>query len=388
MVPETVEPVAEVENDKKTFCDKYLQERIEKMDGLTTVTNENFSEKWDYVSGKLIESKKKKLIRKVVIGVGNIIFLAYFILIAFGAMYRVDYAPWIAYLNKTPVLPAMWKSVESLFLHPELHWAAQTLIYIVPAYVITVPVCLLLAVLIWNVYRPNLQVVKTEDISVNSKELYKMSIGANACIGKQPVGTSFLCNVIFVFTFALLASGFLVEIITVGNEEAILLITQVFFVNQNIRVGLALLLVCAYSLVNLILGHMLKPMYVTKFDASVVEAAETFYHECNPNLKAQAEAEDAILAQAKEIQKRRQEEKEELENAYRPKPNPTWGKIKLGLKIVSILACIGMGIWFYNKVDFGQYLDFSQVDFNVSGYLDDSESVEDTEETETTEVTE
>lgn len=66
----------------------------------------------------------------------------------------------------------------------------------------------------------------------------------------------------------------------------------------------------------------------------MVDPAENYYHEENPELKALLEEEDEILARAKEINERRRLEKEEFESGYKPKLNPVT-KI---LKWVSRLA--------------------------------------------------
>lgn len=353
------------------------------------VNQENFQEKWEYVNKKLAEMKQKRIIRRVVTLVGNAIFFLYIVLVTFGAMTRISEASWLAFINKCPVLPGVWKAVEHFFLHPELHWAKQVAIYILPSYVITVLLCLLIFILLRNLYKPVSNVQMTGEDAVDSKELYKMAKGVDACVVTQPIATSFACNLVYTLGLLFVFSMYVMGLVASNDVEALGKVMVLLSVFNPALISIPFL--CAYSLVNLILGYMLKPMYSMRFESGLVDAAEKYYRECNPDLQTIYEEEEKILAQAKEIREKRKQEQDELENTYKIKPNPIIKKIKLGLRIAVVVGFIGFIIWFVNtdKVkEITKYLDFSKVDFNISDYLDSTEGTEGTEVTEVPEGSE
>ena len=132
------------------------------------------------------------------------------------------------------------------------------------------------------------------------------------------------------------------------DKETILFLTA-FIGMKVIEIQVyGLLILFAYSIINLAMGHVLKLMYSMKFDDAYVESAEKYYMECNPNIKEEVEEEDRILAKAKEIREKRVKESDRLYALYKVKPNPIIQKIKLGIRVLLVLATIGTIIWFVN----------------------------------------
>ncbi len=330
------------------------------------ITQESFKENWDFVNEKLELIEKRKVIRKAVTAVGNVIFLFYFALITFGLLSEWQNADFQAHLNATPVFADMWKLVEPILHQPSQNWLVQALIYILPVYLLVAVVCAAVYGLLWFLYKPKTKHMMSEKMTEDAAELYKMARIAKIRASNPLPATSFACNVIFIFGLMIYLTVFLMKLIGSGDMEFMdqfmiwyySATISPYFSNALFVLIIPLAFLCSYTMLNSIMGYMLMPMYMTKLPENMVEETEKFYYECNPEIKVRIEEEERVLAQANEIQKRRREEKQAFEEELRWK-NPIWKKIKAGCIIAIVIGIVILFAWLNSKIDMGSIMDTS-----------------------------
>ncbi|MBQ8519271.1 MAG: hypothetical protein IJ455_06705 [Agathobacter sp.] len=322
------------------------------------ITNDNFKEKWDFVNHKLDLIAKRKVIRKAVSFVGNIVFLLYYSLIAFGLLHELKDDKFLAYLDKAPVFADVWNAVEPVLHHPKMHWAVQALIYILPVYVLVAIASGIVFALLWFLYQPKSKYSMTENIAEDSATLYKMARIAKIRAANPIPATSFACNVIFIFGIMVYLTGFIMELIAVNDMEKLMELMMLYysntispyFSNSLFVLLVPLIFLGTYTILNSLMGYMLMPLYMTKVPEELEAETEQFYHECNPEVKERFEAEEKVLAQAKEINERRREEKKAFQDELHWK-NPIWKKVKIGCTIAVVIAMMALIGWVGSKVD-------------------------------------
>lgn len=354
----------------------------------TVITKENFNEKWEYVNNTLELIAKRKIIRKAVTFVGNVIFMFYLVVLAFGVLYQYENASFQAYLDATPFFANAWKWMSSILTLSEVHWIVQLVLYLLPGYVLVAFVCGIVFALIWFLYKPKSKHVLAENLSENAAELYKMTRFARIRTERFSPATSFACNVLFIFGIMVFLTGYVIQLMETSNEVAMAELMMLvygttispYFSNMLFITMGGIIFMSTYTLFNSVMGYMLMPMYVTKFPEEMVTETENFYHECNPEVKARFEEEEKILAQANEIQKRRREEKKAFEDELRWK-NPIWKKVKAGCIIAIVIGLVLLFGWLSSKVDMDSIMD------TVDSYRENGE-VLDTEGTEAPEGSE
>lgn len=279
---------------------------------ISPITEENFRENWEYVSKKLITAKKKRILEKLIKIVGNLSFLFYFFVITFGALQGLQNESLTQYLNETPVLAGVWKSVGTLLISPDMHWGMKLLSYVISLYVLTIGVCAITALLFWYIYRPKLQKEITEDVATDSKSLYKMAKAASLRAGNPTEARSVLCNVIYVVAVFLYVISYVVQSVTQGFEMTADVNLMDILLSYGKIAIVALLCVGSYGVWNLILGFLLKPMYLTWIPKKLVPDAESYYYEHNEADKILIVEEERVITLAKEIKAQRKKENEEL----------------------------------------------------------------------------
>ena len=328
------------------------------------VTQENFRENWDFVNETLELIAKRKVIRKAVTAVGNVVFLLYFMLITYGLLDGWKNTDFQAYLADTPVFADVWNFAEPILHHPSQHWAVQALIYILPVYVLVAVSCAIVFGLLWFLYKPTTKYNMTESMAEDAAELYKMARIAEIRASNPLPATSFACNVIFVFGTMGYITGFLMELLGSAKMETMNQLLEwyasatisPYFSNSLFVLIIPLAFLGLYTVLNSIMGYMLMPTYMTKVPEDMVAETEKFYHECNPDVKARMEEEERVIAQANEIQKRRREEKQAFEEELRWK-NPIWKKVKAGCIIAIVIGIVMLFGWLNSKIDMDSMMD-------------------------------
>lgn len=88
--------------------------------------------------------------------------------------YKIVYPSFWNYLASLKGFYGLFSIVMPLVNHPNLPWFLQIVIYLIPAYVISLLGCGLVALILWFVLPSNAKRVATGDNAKDSKELVKM----------------------------------------------------------------------------------------------------------------------------------------------------------------------------------------------------------------------
>lgn len=355
------------------------------------ITDENFSQAWDYANNKLVEIKKKKLIRKILVLVANTILFLCALAFVLNLIIRIPSTTIEALFDTLGPLKTLGTSVNPLIYHPDLHMAVQIIIYLafllIPAFLVSAIISLVVSF----AYQPAKPNTETGDKAIDSKTLVDTLFEAQIR-GKKVEGI-FSLGFSGLFLIALLAIVTYLYIFVMNNSElltsdaALALALQALASNPilltalpSLMQGLPVIFIAIFGLyaaLNEILSSLLKPFYKTEIAPELQNDAKNYYYECNPAIKEAYEEEERILERAIEIKlKRRQEEADLI--AKINYQNPIYKYIKIGIiTLVLIIALVIAG----NKM---KSLDMEKF-FHELGF----ESVEEnTESTETrTEVT-
>ncbi len=279
------------------------------------ITEENFDANWTYVNAKIAEAKRKKIVEILVKILGNLTFLFCSVVVSYGVLHTVESKDFVAYLKATPVLADIWQNVEGMIYQPQFPLVGQIVMYILPSFVVTALVCGVLLLLAWLIYRPKPLAQRSEDMAVDSKELYHLSRIAVIRAGKPKEATSAICMVIYmvaivVYVLAYLAISGLTKVEPEVSSEVVE-VTDVFSEQTSIVV-MMLILMGVYLVASVIAGFMMKLFYFTFIPKNMVADAESYYYEHNELDKIRAVDEERILALAREIKAQRHKEDEEL----------------------------------------------------------------------------
>jgi len=332
-----------------------------------SITDENFSEAWNYVNEKLAEVKKKKIIRMVLAVVSNIVFLMCISLMTYGALHRIKVPSFLEYLDSLKVFHSMWNIIRPLVDYPELNMLIQIVIYLLGAYVITLLVCGSVFAGIWYLYNPPIRTTDAEDLSKDSKELFMMSKELKFRSRKVERISSGSCSIIYTAEILLIIGMYVKTLVESSDFESIEIILKwvmgnvpATMLNSSIIMNLPLPLLTAmvafYIMMYSGLSKILKLFYTTKVSESIYAEVERYYYECNIEVKKEFEEEESILARAKEIEAKRREEQKAFEDEMK-KVNPIYKKIKIGFVVVTLLCVIGLIGWFTSKVDIKSILE-------------------------------
>ena len=153
------------------YFTKDYKEKTMKHEIPSPITDENFSTAWNYTNNKLIEIKKKKLIRKILVLVENIIFLACVTILLLSLLTRLSSTTITAYLDTLGPLKTCVSLVNPMITHPDLHIILQILIYLIFLFAPAALACGIVTLIIWFTYRPAQPNAETGDKAVDSKTL-------------------------------------------------------------------------------------------------------------------------------------------------------------------------------------------------------------------------
>ena len=325
------------------------------------ITDENFNEAWDYVNGKLVEIQKKKAIRKVLAFFGNILFFICICVMSYGALYHIIYPSFWSYLASLKGFYGLWSIVMPLVNHPNLPWFVQVVIYLIPAFVISILGCGLVALILWFVLPSNAKRVATGDKAKDSKELVRMVKEVDIRSKKVESIDSMLGMLGYMVFVIAIVVGYISFIIQNEDYEVVKLVIGWFMEAQAIlpnlfqilpnMIGFAILMLAVfYGLLNVLFSNLLKPIYKTNLPEEIIYDTENYYYECNPEEKARIQEEEKILERAKEITLARKREKDELLAQINYK-NPIYKYIKMGITIVVMIIVLVIGTNYIKSID-------------------------------------
>ena len=357
----------------------------------TPITEENFLDAWNYVDGKLIELQKKKLIRKILATVANIVFFICMFVMTYGFLYRFEMPFLLKYLDSLEGLHSMWNLLKPLVDHPTLHIGMQILVYVISAYAITLLVSAIVFAIVWFAY-PSKARTSNEK---TSKELFSLAQELEIRSSKKVEGilSAFYCFLYIIALFLLLVfyiKGLLEADTTVIEMELEWImnnatpIMKMPGVLTNLPQTITILVMIFYIFISSILSKILTLLYTTRIHKNISMDVRKYYYESNEEEKAIFEEEERILARAEEIKAKRKQERDELLAKINYK-NPIYKYIKIGITVVLMIITIVFAGNYIKNSDLQKIL--SEMSF-ITESTEGSEAVEDTESTENTENTE
>lgn len=357
------------------------------------ITDENFSQAWDYANNKLVEIKKKKLIRKILVLVANSILFLCALLLVLNLIIRIPSSTIEALFDTLGPLKALAISINPLIYHPDLHILVQIIIYLAFLFIPAVLVSAIISLIVAFAYKPAIPNTETGDKAVDSKTLVDALFEAQIR-GKKVEG---IFSVVFtgLFLIATLALATYLYIFIMNNSEvlandaALALALQALAANPilaealpSLMQGLPVVFISIFGLyaaLNEILSSILKPFYKTEIAPELQNDAKNYYYECNPAVKEAYDEEERILERAIEIKLKRRQEEADLIAKINYK-NPVYKYVKIGIiTLVLIITLVITG----NKM---KSLDMEKF-FHELGFESVEENTESTETETGTEVT-
>lgn len=327
------------------------------------ITQENFNDVWEYGNNKLIEIKKKLIVEKIVYWVGNLLFLFMLLLVTYGALHQFKEPSFQEYLADSKVFAACWSVLKPIVYHPQMHWVAQFIINIIPAFVVSIAVSFGAYAAFMYFYKPAIKEM-SNNLEEDSLEFYRITKEIVFRKRKPSVAVSISCNIIYLVVLLLYITTYIVQLVGDKNSEAIAaLIVPIMenmgwlFQNQEFITFIGIIVISIYGVLNTLLGHILKLMYTVKLPESLAIDAESFFYECNPDEKARIEEEDRIISLANEIKDRRRKEKIEFEQGLDAKVKELIKKVKAGSIIAVVLVLVFFGAWLSANLDINHIME-------------------------------
>ena len=312
------------------------------------ITDENFNQAWDYANNKLIEIKKKKLIRKIIALVANVIFLFCACFVLFNIAFHLPLDGLDTFLSVLGPLGSIITFFEPILYHPELHIVIQILIYLTflfsPAFICSA----IITLIVWFTYPVAKPLLESEDKVENAKTLsdalFESRFREEKVGGISSLVSAGAFTLIFLFTPTIFLLFVSINPELLGGDTAALLIIQsISIVVQSFGAFIFFLFYGSYCALNEMLSKMLQPFYRTKIDPTVEKDAKNYYYESDPALKEEFEEEERILARAIEIKAKRRQEEADLIAKITYK-NPIYKYIKLGIvTLILIIAFVFVG---------------------------------------------
>ena len=316
------------------------------------ITDENFSQAWDYANRKLKELHRKKLIRKILVLVANTLFLISAISLVFGFLTTIPSTTIAHILSTLGPLKKLGEIVAPLIYRPDLKIAEQIAIYFGVLFLPAILASLIVFLVVWFFYHPTQKNQQTEDRAIDSKTL--VDILFELQVRKKKINA--ISSAVSAFIFTIVLYALTLAMLFYLGENPTQLSTDPFFINYveqaasspalmilfQVLVGnreaMMLVLLATYIGLNLILSSILTPLYQTKTNTTLNAEAKAYYYECNPAIKEAYEEEERILQKALEIKLKRKQEEEDL-LAKINYVNPVYKYIKIAI-IVTILIIV------------------------------------------------
>lgn len=338
------------------------------------ITAENFSEAWNYTNKKLVEIKKKGVIRDFLKVFTNITFLFSLTLLTYGVLMTFGNKFIIKFLDSFTILKTMWNM--TMLSQPNLHIGLKFAIYLGILIIPSLIVSTITTLIVWFSYKPNKKEM-TGNNEEDSRELLALAKELNLRCENQKGLFSFyglffyfieLICIVFLYGIYFLKENDIVLFKTFVDMAMIYLKPYLFMVVWMI-LGISLVICLLYMIINAIHNIFLKPFYKTKVLTNLKSALEVYFYECNPLEKENKDKETSILQESRMIDRKKQKDltEEELEiqkkaNEIREKRNaeredfskkiknrtPIYKIIKTMATITPITIMIFLTIYFFN----------------------------------------
>lgn len=287
------------------------------------ITEENFSDAWNYTSKKLTEVKRKKIVRDFLKLFANIALLCSLTLLTYGVLMNFGSESIIKFLDSLTILKNMWSIVSPILYEPSLHIGLKFAIYLGILIVPTAIVSGLVTLIVWIVYNPNTKKEESGNKEADSLTLYEMSKELSARADSQKGIFSSILIVAYIFEILYIGVLFVLFLLKENNiilHEVMFEMVISFFgaypmftqllLNALYMLGgiLFFVIITLFAVSNL----FLKPFYKTKVDAGLKSALENYYYICNPSMKEKKEQEEEILKASIKIERKYPNKKKEL----------------------------------------------------------------------------
>ena len=348
------------------------------------ITDESFHLVWDYANNKLIELKKKKLIRKIIVLVANTVFFISATAILLNILANLSSITITAFLDTLGPLKTLLDITAPIISHPSLHIIVQTIIYLAFLFVPAILASGIVMLIIWFAYPVAPPNTRTEDNAADAKTLMDALFEIQVR-GKKVEGIS---SIVFIglFVIELMALSLSLFIFAFNATEllmndsiftAILQLIATMPTLINATPAIFIILYGIYAGLNELLSSLLKPFYKTELAPTIQQDAKKYYYECNPSIKNEYEEEERILQRAIEIKaKRRQEEAELLEKINYQ--NPIYKYIKMGILTVVIIISLVIAGNKLKSLDIEKFLNELGIE-SLEGNTESTESETQTE---------
>ena len=342
------------------------------------ITDDNFSSVINYTNNKMTEIHQKKLIRKVIAPIYNIVFFAGASLVTYDLLLKIPNVYVTEYLFSLTFFKNLWTMLSPIIHHPEAHFAIQALIYF--SYLILIPfaVCGIVYAIIRILYKPAVKMEQSENLTTDSKNVFDFIREIKIRSKKTNDIDTISLAIVFALGLMALTTHFLLNAVQSPDQNFInqLLLFMAKLSSKGITYTSASLVFVFAWFIYIIISYwgsiLLKLFYNTKLDDDIEKATESYYFEKNANAKALFDEEEEILSKAAEIRIKRQKEEEEFLAKINYK-NPIFKYIKMGIILVLLIVSV---IYTGNKIkqiDIEKYLQLLTESTTESTELIDSE---------------
>lgn len=291
------------------------------------ITVVNFEEAWNYTNNKLLEIKKKRVIRDFLKVFANIAFFFSLTLLTYGVLMNFGSESIIKFLDSFTLLKNMWNMtmLNQANLHIGLKFVIYLGILIVPSLIVSG----ITTLIVWFSYKPNKKEM-TGNNEEDSKILYEMAKELSLRADSQK--EIFSVVLIIAYIFELLYTGvlfgfFLLKENNIALHETMLKMAlsyidsrpnlKIYLIEsiRNYTIICLLIIFVIFVVLYLISDLFLKVFYKTKIDTNLKSASEDFYYTSNPSARENKDKEEAILEEARKLKSKKQKEltTEELE---------------------------------------------------------------------------
>ena len=238
------------------------------------ITDANFQEAWDYGCRKSREAKKKRVLRRVMVPVSQVLFFLCFLVVTYGVAY--DGFPQLTrrFLEKIPYSAQIWQQISGVLLDSVQGYGPQLLrlgifVYGIPLAVTLV--CWLLIVLLYHPRKPKLG----SDPSLQSRDLFVVSQQAWEYRTPRYMGSLPFLSLLFAI---ILIGSCVAYMLYYKNEPAVRALLQAGMAQASFYFVMGCFIAfLAYLLLNLPLKFVVSLFYTCRIPKSFPDDAEHYH---------------------------------------------------------------------------------------------------------------
>lgn len=258
------------------------------------ITDSNFLEAWDYGSRKCRQAKKKRVIRKLVVPVSQVLFFLCFLVVTYGIAY--DGFPELvrSFLNKIPYSAEIWQQISGPLLDSAQGYGQQLLHLACFVYGIPLAVTLVVWLLVVLLYHPRTPALST-DKDLYSRDLFVVSQQAYQYRTPKYIGSLPFLSLLFAI---ILIGSCVAFMMYYKNHPAVYAALQWGMAQASFYFVMGCFLVfLAYLLLNLPLRLVVSLLYTCKIPKFFIDDAEHYHWQKTrggtPDVPFQSEAPSA-----------------------------------------------------------------------------------------------